>query len=300
MKAHHKAFPLDQYYPARTTVCETSPAVLNYRCNVVLLRGIGLEVSAAEFCLSGRIALKLLCALRPASRDRLVFGSLHRQAALQLLLGGPRMLDVRYTRGPLAGLRFNCQTAEKYFLMGADFEHALLPAIRKSLAKASVVYDIGANAGYWSLAFARLSPAGEVYAFEPSPINYARLIINTARVANIHPIRAAVSDANGSAAFSESGTTSRIRRDGDIRVPQVRLDDLNLPPPNLLKIDIEGFAGAALAGAISLLRRSRPAILCEVHDPGEEETTLRILDDLGYRFTIIERLRDFPFHVFAR
>lgn len=209
------------------------------------------------------------------------------------------MLAVRYTRGPLAGLDFNCTSAEKYFLVGADFERALVPSVRASLTGASVVYDIGANVGFWSLIFARLCPAGAVYAFEPSLINYERLVTNTASAPNLRAIRAAVSDANGSARFSESGSTSRIRSDGEIEVPKIRLDDLDLPAPSLLKLDIEGDAGAALCGAMNLIRRKRPAILCEIHGPAERRAIERILGGLGYALTAIDRPKSYPFHAFA-
>jgi FkbM family methyltransferase len=265
----------------------------------VRLSGIGLEVSA-DFPLFGRIVLKLLSGVPPAIREPLAFGGLRRQALLQRIIGGPRMLAVRYTRGPLAGLGFNCYSAEKYFLVGADFESFLLPAICDSVTKASIVYDIGANAGYWSLAFARLCPAGAVYAFEPSPTNYARLVAATLPAPNVHTMRAAVSNENGTVAFSESGTTSRIHDGGDIQVPRVKLDDLNLPAPDLLKIDIEGHAGAALAGAINLLRRVRPVILCEIHDNEENEALGRVIRNLGYTATVVERSHRFPFHVLAR
>lgn len=266
----------------------------------MLLYGIGLEVPAADFPRAGRIALKLLSSMRSASRERLIFGGLRRQAALQRLLGGPRMLAIRYTRGPLSGLGFRCGSAEKYFLVGADFESALLPVIYDTLTETSVVYDVGAHAGYWSLAFARLCPSGAIYAFEPSPINYARLALNTAATPGIHRIPAAVSDKSGSATFHESGSISRIRTDGEIKVPRLRLDDLNLSAPGLLKMDIEGHAGAALAGAIGLVRRARPAILCEIHDTAEREAVNRILGDLGYGVTTIEQPHHFPFHVFAK
>ena len=264
------------------------------------LAGMGLEVLDGSFPSIGRIALKALSGMPSALRERLVFGGLKRQAALQHLLGGPRALSVRYTRGPLAGMSFGCESSEKYFIVGADYENDLLPIVRAAIKPTDVIYDIGANAGYWSLAFARLCPQGTVYAFEPSPINYARLEANTAAIPNISRIRAAVSEAAGTVRFSERGSVSGIWSDGEVEVERVRLDDCNLPVPNFLKVDIEGHAGSALAGATGLLRRGKPLILCEIHDADEEAAFGRVLGALEYRFEEIERRRTSPFHVLAR
>lgn len=263
------------------------------------LQGIGLMVSEHRFPLIGCIALKAMSGIPSALRERLVFGGYRRQLALQRLLGGPRSLLVRYTRGPLLGLKFTCESTEKYFILGADFEHELIPVLRNVLKPTDVVYDIGANAGYWSLAFSRFCPKGAVYAFEPSPTNYARLEVNTAGAPNILPIRSAVSDGTGTARFSDRGSVSSIRLDGELEVKRMRLDDSNLPLPNFVKVDIEGHAGSAFCGAIDLLRRSKPIIICEIHNRLEEVAVSSTLGALGYRIENIEPERSFPFHVLA-
>src|SRR4029079_11012292 len=44
---------------------------------------------------------------------------------------------------------------------------------------AGVIFDIGANAGYYSVHWAsRLAPGGSIHAFEPVPSTYARLVRN--------------------------------------------------------------------------------------------------------------------------
>ncbi len=237
------------------------------------VQGIGLVVSERCFSLIGCIALKALSGIPSALRERLVFGGYRRQLVLQRLLGGPRSLSVRYTRGPLLGLRFTCESTEKYFIVGADLEHELIPVLRNVLKPTDVVYDIGANAGYWSLAFSRFCPSGAVYAFEPSPTNYARLEINTAETPNIMLICGAVSDSTGTARFSERGSVSSIRLDGELEVKRLRL----------------------FCGAIDLLRRSKPIIICEIHNRLEEAAVSSTLGALGYRIENIERERSFPF-----
>ncbi|HEX4644517.1 MAG TPA: FkbM family methyltransferase, partial [Verrucomicrobiae bacterium] len=60
-----------------------------------------------------------------------------------------------------------------------------------------------------------------------------------------------------------------------IQVPATTLDEfcygkISRPPPNFIKIDIEGGAARALKGAELCLQRARPAILIESHNLEEE------------------------------
>jgi hypothetical protein len=44
----------------------------------------------------------------------------------------------------------------------------------------------------------------------------------------------------------------------------VRIDDLDLPPPDVMKIDVEGSEVSLLHGAAETIRRHRPVIVIEV------------------------------------
>jgi FkbM family methyltransferase len=67
----------------------------------------------------------------------------------------------------------------------------------------AVVFDIGAHAGQFSKLFARMSPRGQVFAFEPSA--YARSVMANAigwnRLSNIEIVPLGLSDAEGTAAL---------------------------------------------------------------------------------------------------
>ena len=55
----------------------------------------------------------------------------------------------------------------------------------------------------------------------------------------------------------------------------------HLPPPQILKIDVEGMEHRVLAGATKLLTTVRPKIWCEVlHDNAEATTS--VLQSAGY------------------
>jgi len=60
--------------------------------------------------------------------------------------------------------------------INANYEENEIKLIKKIIRKDSIVIDIGANIGYFTLIFAKLvGPNGRVYAFEPDPTNFSIL-----------------------------------------------------------------------------------------------------------------------------
>ena len=264
------------------------------------MKTLASATTPAESLLRGaarRNAVRRLLALIPPNvREPLVFGGARRQLALQRLIGGPSSVAITYNRGLLRGLKFRCLTSEKYFVMGADYERRLVGAILPLLGPRSVVYDVGAHAGFWSLVFSRACPEGSVCAFEPSPANLQRLKENVAQVANVLVVPRAASDASGSVRFSEGGSCSSVSPEGEIEVETVQLDHCGVPRPSFIKIGVEGHAARVLAGAARILEACRPAILCEVHNREEDEAVRGLA---GYRVCEMERSRRFPMHLLA-
>jgi FkbM family methyltransferase len=150
-----------------------------------------------------------------------------------------------------------------------------------------VIVDIGAHAGQFSKLFARMAPAGHVYAFEPSA--YARSIMEPAlrvnRIRNVTLTPAGLSDAAGrltlhtplkrSSALgygvahlgeASAATTATI----DQAVELTTLDDFvalrGLARLDLIKADVEGWELRALKGGQAALRRFQPALYLEIDD----------------------------------
>jgi FkbM family methyltransferase len=245
----------------------------------------------------GKIATHLIASVPRGLRERAIFGTLTGQKMAQRAISGPLPVKVKYTRGLLAGLSFSCLTSEKYFIMGSDYEHHSISLVRPLLRPDFILYDIGAHAGFWSLTLARLCPQGKVFAFEPSPITLLRLRENVAQQANIRVIGAAVSDSAMRVTFREDGSRSAIANEGTSVVDCIRLDDQQLPAPNMIKIDIEGHAARALIGARNIIERHRPFVYAEIHNPEEYEAVSRLRD---YRVAHVEAPgHPFPFHLLA-
>jgi FkbM family methyltransferase len=146
--------------------------------------------------------------------------------------------------------------------------------------------------------------SGLVVAFEPVETVYTNLAFNSGLNAslNITPVCAAACDRNGRSdfVFDEDRTTQgrladveptyRLPAAKTISVRAVRLDEYSYegwPPPSVLKIDVEGGAGAVLRGAHNLLSKYRPLIYIELHGPEEQRAAGHLLTQFRYRATTL-------------
>ena len=152
----------------------------------------------------------------------------------------------------------------------------------KSLVReGSVVLDIGANCGWYSLALARHCASASIHAFEPIPHTHALLMRNVAHngLGNIHPHRLAFSDQEAELEFLHtpqcSGATSLLAAGQP--VPAAQLERIRCPgttldafcashglAPDIIKCDVEGAELMVMRGAGRILEAHRPAILIEL------------------------------------
>lgn len=151
-------------------------------------------------------------------------------------------------------------------------------ALREATQPGSVVLDIGANAGSYSLLFGQwVGSSGSVHAFEPARALFDGLRRHIAlnRLENVHAHRSAVSDTSGVARFDEgafSGQGHLLDPDepGGVPVPTISIDDFCAREqlrPDLIKIDVEGDELAVLRGAARTIREANGsiALFVELH-----------------------------------
>lgn len=156
-------------------------------------------------------------------------------------------------------------------------EHALIERFAARLRGGDVVYDIGAHAGYHALAFAtRLDEGGCVFAFEANPHCHALLTANAGLNPSlrVEPRHLAVTDAPGEitlrhgAAYAASARLRDAHGDSRTRVAATSVDAFaeTHPPPDAVKIDVEGAEDLVFAGMPRTLGDPRlRAILLELH-----------------------------------
>lgn len=215
------------------------------------------------------------------------------------LMHGPRVVG----HGQAAGMRIDPSGAAAGYALGTS-EPLIQDVFAEHVPSGGVVWDIGANIGFYSLIASRLVGDGTVVAFEPLPDNQEAIRRNLAlnEVANVELIGIALSDREGQAELEihasptwakldTSGDTS-FKRDSEVS-GQVRVDvstmDAQLEhvaAPDLVKMDIEGAEVAALRGADRLLRERRPTLICELH--GTNAAVTELLQAYGYDVRTIE------------
>jgi FkbM family methyltransferase len=147
-----------------------------------------------------------------------------------------------------------------------------------------VVFDVGAFEGLVTLFFAR--NAQHVVCYEPNPRNYARLCTNLElnRIQNVTVRRfglgakpgtaAMVWDSRmaGGATLATTGMSTTICRRADACHDEIQVTTLDrdlahaqLPEPDLIKVDVEGFELQVLQGARHVLETKHPALYLEIH-----------------------------------
>jgi FkbM family methyltransferase len=162
----------------------------------------------------------------------------------------------------------------------------LIPLFRELLPDDAIVFDVGAHAGQFTKLFARLAPAGFVFAIEPQ--SYARRILSAAvrcnRLHNVAILPMALGEepgvarlslpikASGSYGFGLANLGGAVRgRDFEIEAVAVATLDqcvaaLSLTRLDLIKADIEGGELRMLKGAQHTLQSLRPALYLELDE----------------------------------
>jgi FkbM family methyltransferase len=199
----------------------------------------------------------------------------------------PHDYVVRVPRGPLKGLRWVTDSSVHGCWLGT-YESEKVARLLDDLSES--FWDVGANVGFYSLLAA--SRGCTVVSLEPLPENAAtirkHLQLNqlTADV-----LQLAASDRNGEASFSagQNNSTGRLG-EGMLKVKTVRLDSLSYPPPQVLKIDVEGAEYEVLLGAEELLRESKAVIYLATHSETLRIKCRNLL--LGWGYTMEELAPD--------
>ena len=166
-----------------------------------------------------------------------------------------------------------------------EYTELEIQLLKLFLKKDSVVYDIGANIGYHTVAFAKL--ADTVYAFEPNRKHLDLLYKNITKQKNVTVYDVAVSSIKGVVTIQDFDTDIPgnygelyCNRDG-YSVDCVKIDDLEIYRPTLVKIDVEGFEYPVLLGMTETIKEYKPVIFYEAHG-NDLDLIYTYLKDMGY------------------
>ena len=166
--------------------------------------------------------------------------------------------------------------------------------LREFVPSGSLVIDVGANVGFFSLRFAKwVGDGGQVISIEPEDRNYDSLVSALKREGLFARVRAfkAVAAAEAGNMFLEINplhpADHKLSRDGiGLPVTAVTLDDLMRgncnPGPTLVKIDVQGAEMLVLKGATGILKNTGPALFVELHEEGLSKFGTSVSEILDY------------------
>ena len=186
------------------------------------------------------------------------------------------------------------------------WEPAMQKIIFSALKNGDIYYDLGANFGlHGMLAAKKVSEIGHVYNFEPLKDNIEEIIKNYSlnNIKNYTNIQAAISNKNTILNFhlakhNGQGSLNEIESGlNTIQVKAITLDNFineGTPPPNFIKMDIEGAEGDALEGFSNNISKTFPIMIIELHSPEADLKVGKYLKEFNYsayRFDTFHKLK---------
>jgi FkbM family methyltransferase len=198
-------------------------------------------------------------------------------------------------RGGLGFLPKRLSPEEK-FLLGLDWA-------------GQTVYDVGGYEGVFTLFFSKsVGPSGRVFTFEPNPANCQKIQDNIRlnRLNNVQLIQLGLGASQGKSKLvfwpdePARGTINgdyqkSLQRQKDTACIEIEIDSLDnqishnrLPPPDLIKIDVEAAELEVLAGMSQTLRTHHPRLFIEIHSGVDVKKLAQGLFEKGYRMRHVE------------
>ncbi len=170
--------------------------------------------------------------------------------------------------------------------------------VRKVIQPDFVVVDIGANLGYFSKNFARLTPQGKVISIEPIPLFYEVLTSFLKKYNHVKTYNVALGMEVGKTimvlptdnGMIRTGLPHIAKNDAELKkhdnqeVAIVRGSELlkDLPKLDYVKCDIEGFEGVVFQEIEPIIQRFKPFVQLEISNENKEEI-LKLFARNGYQ-----------------
>lgn len=202
--------------------------------------------------------------------------------------------------GPLSNYKWVCNKDHQFWMPLGFYEKETTQWLMKSINTGNVFFDIGANAGYFSLLGSKcVGEEGKVISFEPIPSNcktiHEHLVENN--INNVVVERLAVSKDTGKVSFTieHNNANSHLESISLIHAPaqpkdtfqvnSISLDEFithNGIVPNIIKVDVEGAEKLVLEGSTALLRDFSAKWIITLHTSELYKDCKSIMEQNGY------------------
>ncbi len=205
--------------------------------------------------------------------------------------------------GPAKGITFPVCFPDDKGIWTGTYELGFATRLAQQVQPGMVTYDIGSWHGFFAGVMAAQG-ASEVHVFEPLPTNAERIRrligLNPSKPIKLHDW--AIGDADtemdlmimpqtSMAKLEASSFQAGAPNSGRVRVKVRSIDSVvnagEAPPPDLMKIDVEGAELMVLAGALGTIRRQQTIIFAEVHSPALLSECKAFFDGVGYRVEVL-------------
>ena len=175
---------------------------------------------------------------------------------------------------------------------GQTYEVLRLPEIiSQYVLEKDVVIQAGGNAGVYPKMYSKMFK--HVHTFEPSEEWYNALTINCIEE-NISVYNKCLGDESKNISLSLNKESTGGEKNygamyvsGEGKIPMITIDSLNLKP-NLIHLDVEGYEGKVLQGALDTIEKYKPIIALEVNNAGikfnwTQKDVDILMDNLNYK-----------------
>ena len=207
-------------------------------------------------------------------------------------------------------LKANLANPEHQYLYfyGTHDERYIVTKLLNIIKPGDICWDVGANIGFYTCLLASLiEDSGAVVAFEPAArtCGYLKENVSLNQFTNVTVVNKGLGDKQGqrllhySEAGLAEGTASLKYAGGRAASERVTLDTIDnlipeLPTPDFIKIDVEGYQLEVLRGAEHCLKTHAPLLIAELRDVGETNRAIfgeieDYVTDLGYRLYKIRK-----------